>query len=200
MITHLKGTLVSKSPTEITIDVGGVGYAVNISLSTYEQLPEINTELYIHCHHHVREDAQLLYGFSSNNEREMFRMLISVSGIGTKMAQIILSGIRPDELVRTITAQAIHTLTSIPGVGKKTAERLVLELKDKVSKMESSDKIFDLPNSGASIRSEALTALISLGFSRDKAEQSLRGVLSEANGISISVEELIKRALQYSGK
>lgn len=200
MISYLKGILTKKSPTEIIVDVVGVGYSVNISLSTYEQLSEVNSEVHILTHHHIREDAQVLYGFATETEREMFRMLISVSGIGPKMAQTILSGIRPDELVRTISVSAISSLTAIPGVGKKIAERMVLELKDKVAKMEGSEKIIDLPNTGASIRSEALTALVSLGFSREKAEQSLRGVLNEVNGKVISVEELIKRALQYSGK
>ena len=200
MISYLKGILAKKSPTEIIVDVGGIGYAVNISVSTYEELPEQDSEVYILTHHHIREDAQLLYGFATEHEREMFKMLIGVSGIGPKMAQTILSGIRTADLVRTISISAISTLTAIPGVGKKTAERLVLELRDKVAKMEGSDKIFDLPNSGASIRSAALTALVSLGFSRDKAEQSLRGVLNDVNGKIISVEELIKRALQYTQK
>jgi Holliday junction DNA helicase RuvA len=200
MISYLKGILTKKSPTEIIIDVGGVGYSVNISLSTYEQLSEINSEVFILTHHHIREDAQVLYGFSGENERDIFRMLIGVSGIGPKMAQTILSGIRPDELIRTISAGAISSLTAVPGVGKKTAERLILELKDKVGKIEGSDKIIDLPNTSSSIRAEALTALVSLGFSRDKAEQSLRGVLNNAGIKNLSVEELIKRALQYTGK
>ena len=200
MISYLKGILTKKSPTEIIVDVGGVGYSVNISLSTYEQLSEINSEVYVLTHHHIREDAQVLYGFSGENERDIFRMLIGVSGIGPKMAQTILSGIRPDELIRTISAGAISLLTAVPGVGKKTAERLLLELKDKVGKIEGSDKIIDLPNTSSSIRAEALTALISLGFSRDKAEQSLRGVLNNAGIKNLSVEELIKRALQYTGK
>lgn len=200
MITYLKGILAKKSPTEIIIEVNGIGYSVHISLSTYEKLPANGSELQILTHHHIREDAQILYGFFTETEREMFRMLISVSGIGPKMAQTILSGIRPDELIRTISIGAISNLTAIPGVGKKTAERLVLELKDKVAKLEGSEKIIDLPNSGASIRSEALTALVSLGFSRDKAELSLRGILNDLNGKTISVEELIKRALQYTSK
>lgn len=200
MISYLKGILTKKSPTEIIVDVGGVGYSVNISLSTYEQLSELNSEVFILTHHHIREDAQVLYGFSGENERDIFRMLIGVSGIGPKMAQTILSGIRPDELIRTISAGAISSLTAVPGVGKKTAERLILELKDKVGKIEGSDKIIDLPNTSSSIRAEALTALVSLGFSRDKAEQSLRGVLNNAGIKNLSVEELIKRALQYTGK
>ena len=200
MISYLKGILAKKSPTEIIVDVSGIGYAVNISVSTYEQLPELDSEVSILTYHHIREDAQLLYGFVTDHEREMFKMLIGVSGIGPKMAQTILSGIRPIDLARTISVGAISTLTAVPGVGKKTAERLILELRDKVAKMEGSDKIIDLPNSGASIRSEALTALVSLGFSRDKAEQTLRGVLNDINGTSISVEELIKRALQHTQK
>ncbi len=200
MITYLHGSLVKRSPTEIIVDVGGVGYAVHISLSTYEQLPEINSEIHILTFYHVREDAQLLYGFMSESEREMFKLLIGVSGIGPRMAQTILSGIRPDELIKTISLGAISTLTSIPGVGKKTAERLVVELKDKVIKLEGTEKIFDLPTSSSSIRNEALTALVSLGFTREKAEQSLRSVLNEMDGKTISVEELIKRALQFSGK
>lgn len=200
MISYLKGTLTRKHPTEIIVDVVGIGYAVNISLSTYEQLPELNADVHILTHHHIREDAQVLYGFMTENEREMFRLLIGVSGIGPKMAQTILSGIRPDELARTITAGAISSLTAVPGVGKKTAERLVLELKDKVMKMEGSEKIIDMPNTGASVRSEALTALVSLGFSREKAEHALRSILNDVSGKTISVEELIKRALQHSSK
>jgi Holliday junction DNA helicase RuvA len=200
MISYLKGTLTKKSPTEIIVDVVGIGYSVHISLSTYEQLPEVNGDVHILTHHHIREDAQLLYGFMTENEREMFRMLIGVSGIGPKMAQTILSGIRPDELARTITVGAISSLTTVPGVGKKTAERLVLELKDKVVKLEGSEKIFDMPNTGASVRAEALTALVSLGFSREKAEHALRGVLNDVNGKTVSVEELIKRALQHTSK
>jgi Holliday junction DNA helicase RuvA len=196
MITYLHGILAKKSPTEIIVDVHGVGYSVNISLSTYEQLPDVDAEIHILTHHHVREDTELLYGFINESEREMFKLLIGVSGIGPKMAQTILSGIRPDELIRTISHNALSALTAIPGIGKKTAERLIVELKDKVTKIEGTEKIIDLPTSAASVRNEALTALVSLGFSRDKAEQSLRNVLNEMNGKTISVEELIKRALQ----
>lgn len=200
MIAYLKGILTKRSPTEVIIDVGGIGYSVHISLSTYEQLPELGSEVSILTHHHIREDAQVLYGFSGENEREIFRLLIGVSGIGPKMAQTILSGIRPDELIRTLSAGAVSSLTAVPGVGKKTAERLILELKDKMGKIEGSEKIIDLPNTSSSIRAEALTALVSLGFSREKAEQSLRGVLNNAGTKNLSVEELIKRALQFTGK
>jgi Holliday junction DNA helicase RuvA len=200
MIIYLHGTLTKKSPTEIVVDVHGIGYSVNISLSTYELLPELLSELHILTHHHIREDAQLLYGFMQENEREMFRLLIGVSGIGPKMAQTILSGIRPAELVRTISAGAIASLQAIPGVGKKTAERMIVELKDKIAKMDGAEANSGLPASMTSVRNEALTALISLGLSREKAEQSIRNILNENHGKNLSVEELIKHALKQSGK
>jgi Holliday junction DNA helicase RuvA len=200
MITYLHGILTKKSPTEIVVDVHGIGYAVNISLSSYEHLPEAESEIRILIFQHIREDAHILYGFVTENERDMFKLLISVSGIGPKMAQTILSGIRPEELIRTISHNALSSLTAVPGVGKKTAERLIVELRDKVLKMEGTEKIIDLPTSSASVRNEALTALLSLGFHREKAEQALRHILHEVNGASISVEELIKRALQSTGK
>lgn len=200
MIATLKGILTKRSPTDLIVETGGVGYAVHISLSTYEKLPELNGEVFLLIHHHIREDAQVLYGFAEENEREMFRLLLSVSGIGPKMAQTVLSGIRTDDLVRTITAGAISTLTAVPGIGKKTAERIILELRDKVSRLEGSDKIIDLPTAGSSVRHEALNALLSLGFSRDKAEQSLRIVLNSSSSKNLSVEDLIKKALQQSAK
>ncbi|KAB2923419.1 MAG: Holliday junction branch migration protein RuvA [Bacteroidetes bacterium] len=200
MITYLHGTLTRKTPTEITVEVHGVGYAVHISLSTYEQLPEPDSTVKVLTYHHIREDVQALYGFMRENEREMFLMLIGVSGIGPRMAQTILSGIRTEELVRTITHSALSTLTAIPGVGRKTAERLILELKDRVAKMEGAEKIIDLPTAPSALRGEALNALLSLGFTRDKAEQTLRAVLYDANGSALSLEELIKKALQHSSR
>lgn len=200
MIATLKGILTKRTPTDLIVETGGVGYAVHISLSTYEKLPEANGEVFLLIHHHIREDAQVLFGFAEENEREMFRLLLSVSGIGPKMAQTVLSGMRTDDLIRTITAGAISTLTAVPGIGKKTAERIILELRDKVSRLEGSDKIIDLPTAGSSVRHEALNALLSLGFSRDKAEQSLRLVLNASSSKNLSVEELIKKALQQSTK
>ena len=200
MITYLHGTLTKKSPTEIVVDLHGLGYSVHISLSTYELLPELQSDLHILIHHHIREDAQVLYGFMQENEREMFRLLIGVSGIGPKMAQTILSGIRPAELVRTISTGAIASLQAIPGVGKKTAERMIVELKDKINKMDIAGVSNGLPASMTSARSEALTALVSLGVTREKAEQSIRNILNENHGESLSVEDLIKQALKQSGK
>lgn len=200
MITYLHGTLTKKTPTEIAIDVQGVGYAVHISLSTYELLPELRSELHILTHHHFRDDAQVLYGFMQESEREMFRLLLSVSGIGPRMAQTILSGIRPAELARTISAGSTASLQSIPGVGKKTAERLIVDLRDKVAKMEEAEITGGIPPSSSSVRSEALTALVSLGLPKDKAEQSIRKILNGNRGGELSVEEVIKLALQQTGK
>lgn len=199
MITHLTGTLLKKSPTEIVIEVGGVGYMVHVSVSTFGNLPDINSPLTILTYHHIREDAQLLFGFMSEQERDVFRLLLSVSGIGPKMAQTILSGIQPNELISTITQGNVGMLTSVPGVGKKTAERMIVELKDRVTKIPGDDTKSGVPSSSQSVRSEALTALVSLGFSRDKAEQSIRVVLNQANEKELSVEDLIKNALKQSG-
>ena len=199
MIAYLKGTLAKKTPTEILVDVGGVGYSVNVSLSTFAKLPEEKASVYILTHHHIREDAQILFGFITEQEREVFRLLISVSGIGPKMAQTILSGIQSEELMKTISQGNVNSLTTIPGIGKKTAERLVVELRDKFSKMDMGSST-GLTPSTASNRNEALSALQSLGFSRDKAEQAIRFVLNANGETDMSVEDLIKNALKNSGK
>lgn len=196
MISYLQGVLVAKSPTEIVMDVNGVGYAVHIPLSTFEKLDGLNQRVKIYTHLHVREDAMLLYGFATETERELFRMLISVSGIGPKIAQGILSGMDASELRRCITSGDASALTSIPGVGRKTAERIVLELRDKVAK--GADLLPGAPAAQVSARSEALAALLSLGYTRATAEQALRRVLKEAGEDEISLEELLKRALRYS--
>lgn len=198
MITYLNGIVKKKSPTELVVDVQGVGYAVNISLSTYESVPEINQAIHILTHVQIREDAHLLFGFATEHEREVFKLLISISGIGPRLAQTILSGMKPNDLLHTIVQGSVGQLTSIPGVGKKTAERLIVELKDKAVKMGTA--IASEPMGTSSVRSEALHALTSLGFSREKAEQALRAVLNERQEKNISVEEMIKLALQVSGK
>ena len=195
MIGFIKGKVINKKPTKILIDVNGVGYLLNISINTFEKINE-QEEISLYTHLHVREDQLELFGFYTEAEKEMFELLISVSGIGPKMAQTILSGVRPEELIRTIAHSALSSLTAIPGIGKKTAERLIVELKDKVTKIEETEKIIDLPTSSSSIRHEALNALISLGYSREKGEQALRTVINELNGKIITLEELIKRALQ----
>ena len=199
MIASLTGVLKFKSPTEILIDVQGIGYAVSISLSTYEKLGDVGTSISLLTHFHVREDAMQLFGFFSNEERRLFKLLISVSGIGPKIAQSILSGMNVEELKSHLMSGNIIALTAIPGVGKKTAERLILELRDKVGKtMADAEPLSALDLASASMRAEALQALTSLGYNLQIAEKSIRLVLKETEGSIISLEELIKRALRHT--
>jgi Holliday junction DNA helicase RuvA len=199
MISYLQGRLAEKSPTEVTVDVNGVAYAVHIPLSTFEVLGEIGSEVKILTHLHFREDAMQLYGFATPAERDLFKLLISISGIGPRMAQGILSGVSVNELKSFIVQGNFNALMSIPGVGKKTAERLVIELRDKVGKLPTLGR--EAPateDKTAAIRSEALLALTSLGYARATAEKAIRSVLQESNGSGLSVEELIKRALRHT--
>lgn len=196
MISYLHGTLAEKSPTEITVDVNGVAYAVNISLSTYEVLGDVGGSVKILTYLHFREDTMQLYGFATTAERDLFRLLISISGIGPKMAQGILSGISVNELKNFILHGNFSGLMSIAGVGRKTAERLVLELRDKIGKLE-----YEVPlkeDKAAGIRAEALLAMTSLGYNRSTAEKAIRVVLQESDGSELAVEELIKRALRHT--
>ncbi|MCI0706355.1 MAG: Holliday junction branch migration protein RuvA [Ignavibacteriae bacterium] len=197
MIATLTGILKTKSPTEIVVNTNGVGYAVSIPLSTFEKIGAVDTAVTLFTHLVVREDALQLYGFATENEREVFRLLITVNGIGPKIAQGILSGITLDELKRHIAGGNISALTSVPGVGKKTAERLVVELREKVSRISPAG-ISGYPSDEASnVRAEALLALTSLGYQRAVAEKAIRQVLNEQNGKTLSIEELIKSALRF---
>ena len=197
MITSLHGTLARKTPTEITVLVDGVGYGVNIPLSTYETIGEVNSTVTLHTYLHVREDALQLYGFATEGERDTFRLLISVSGIGPKMAQGILSGISVADLKTRIADGNPVALTAIPGIGRKLAERLVVELRDRMPKAGGGTS--PLPPANAEqtrARSEALLALTSLGYTRTSAEKALRAAIQETNGRDVTVEELIKAALR----
>jgi len=199
MITSLEGTLVSKSPTEIVVRVNGVGYGVNIPLSTFEAIGEVKSTVSLFTHLHVREDALQLYGFASEAERDAFRMLISVSGIGPKMAQGILSGISVSELRSRIAEGNSGALTTIPGIGRKLAERLVVELRDKVTRLgPAAEPIPSAAGDQARVRSEALLALTSLGYSRLAAEKALRGAILETGGRDATIEQLIKAALRQT--
>ncbi len=199
MIASLRGTLLSKSPTEILVDVNGVGYALSIPLSTYEKVGEVNSTVSLLTYLHVREDALQLYGFATEEERNLFKLLISVSGIGPKMAQTILSGISTSDLVNYVSEGNHFALTRIPGVGKKIAERLVVELREKISKVETPSS-FPPSSSQAqtNVRSEALLALNSLGFNRAVAEKALRVAIQETNGKDATIEQLIKAALKHA--
>ena len=196
MIAFLRGILIRKAPTEIVVDINGIGYAVSVPLSTYEKLGDLSAEVSLFTYLHVREDVLQLYGFATEAEREIFRLLISVSGIGPRVAQGILSGIPVPDLKSHIAVGDIASLTSIPGVGKKLAERLVVELREKISKTGPDlSQLTSVPEGPARTRSEAILALISLGYSRLVAEKAIHAALQEFNGQSPAVEELIKAAL-----
>ena len=190
MIGRLRGTLLNKQPPTLLIEVGGVGYDVEAPLSTFAVLPAVNQEAILHTHLAVREDAQVLYGFATLGERDLFRDLIKVSGIGAKLALTILSGTDADELARCVRDDDVAALTRLPGIGRKTAQRLLVELRDRMPD--------DLTGTaGAATRAQspehdAREALISLGFKPDDAARRLREVADP----SLSAEELIRRALQ----
>lgn len=199
MISSLRGILIGKTPTEIVLDVHGVGYAVSIPLSTYERLGDLRTEVSILTHLHVREDQMQLFGFATEEERSLFRLLISVSGIGPRMGQSILSGIPVQELRQHIASGNLGALTSVPGIGRKLAERLIVELRDKLGKISAES----LPPAGTSseqarLRSDALLALASLGYQRTVAEKALRAAIAETQGTETSLQSLIKLALRHT--
>jgi Holliday junction DNA helicase RuvA len=198
MITLLRGTLLAKAPTEVVVDVGGVGYGVQIPLSTFEVLGAPGSAATLHTHLHVREDALVLYGFATEGERDTFRMLISVNGIGPRMAQGILSGIGVKDLKDCIARGDVAMLTTVPGVGRKTGERLVMELRERIGRLAQEAR----PSAGAGddqgrIRSEALLALTSLGYSRPAAEKALRAAIQDP-GTPSTIEGLIKVALRHA--
>jgi len=197
MIASLTGVLVSKSPTEVIIDVGGVGYAVHIPLSTFQVLGSVNDRITLFTHQHIREDAVQLFGFATMEERTLFRLLISVSGIGPKIGQGLLSGMSADEIRGHIVAGNVAALTAIPGVGRKTAERLVLELRDKIAKNGTPSAALATPGpTSISVRNETLLALTSLGYARPAAEKSIRAVLAESSTENWTVEGLSRAALK----
>lgn len=197
MFDYISGKLVTKRPTEAILDVQGVGYLLKISLSTAQQLPEEGSPASLKTYLHVREDILQLYGFADEEEREIFEALLSISGIGPKLAQTILSGLSPDKLISAIQLGDERTLSSITGVGKKTAQRLIVELKDKLK----STQIGEIEHAGAAggairgtLEEEALMALMSLGYSRQQAEKAI--TRARNSGKIVSAEELIKKALQ----
>lgn len=189
MIAHLKGTLLKKTPASALLDVNGVGYLVFIPLTTYYELPELGDTLSFFIHTHVREDALKLYGFLSEDDKNIFETLIGVNKVGPKLALTILSGLSAQGLAQAVSAQDIARLNAIPGVGSKTAERLVLELKDKLAPLAPSP---GAPAASNGVMSDALSALINLGYKRPAAEQALKTVWQ--NGPA-SLENLIKESL-----
>ncbi|HET7152452.1 MAG TPA: Holliday junction branch migration protein RuvA [Candidatus Kapabacteria bacterium] len=197
MIGYLKGTILEKLPTEVIIDVHGVGYVLAVSVNTSEAMPGIGAESSLFVHTHVREDAIQLFGFATSEERAAFRMLISVSGVGPKIALGILSAMSVGDLREHIVRNNLVALSGIPGIGKKTAERLVIELRDKMQKLDVEAEI-TTHNGQANVRSEAMLALTSLGYSRPAAETAIRNALKESDGKQLTVEQLIKASLRHA--
>jgi len=191
MIAQIKGRLIEKTPTYVVIDCDGVGYELKISLNTFSQLGDEENCL-LFTHFVVREDAQLLYGFKEKSERELFRLLTSVSGIGPSTAMMILSSLSPTETKRAILSGDVNTLKGVKGIGSKSAERIIIDLRDKIPGIEiSSSNSFVGDNT---IKDEALSALMMLGFSKKPAEKALEKIIESSE--DITVEELIKRTLK----
>ncbi|MBX2961752.1 MAG: Holliday junction branch migration protein RuvA [Cyclobacteriaceae bacterium] len=195
MISFLKGRLVQKDPTHVVIDVNGVGYHVSISLQTFAEIKDQENTL-IYAHLAIREDAHLLYGFSSEAEKKLFQLLISVNGIGPSTAIVMLSYLSSDELKKAIAQEDITTLQRIKGIGGKTAQRVIIELKDKIKKDLSEDTLQGIPGiKHNTLRSEALSALITLGITKSAAEKSVDTVLKKS-GNTLTLEDLVKQALK----
>lgn len=189
MITHLNGTLIEKTPTHVVIECNGIGYFVKISLNTFSQLPDKGNIL-IFTQLQVREDAHTLYGFHQKSDREMFNHLVSVSGIGANTAILMLSALTADEIANAIVTENVDTIKSIKGIGLKTAQRVIVDLKSKMEKVEfSAENIFNTNNT---TRFEALSALSALGFDKKKADLAIQKVIGEDQ----TVEQLIKEALR----
>ena len=196
MIGRIRGTLVDKKPPEIQIDVAGICYEVQVPMSTLYQLPELGKELTLHTHFVVREDAQLLYGFFEEQDKSMFRSLIKINGVGPKMALGILSSMQANEFVRAVRSNDINAMVKMPGIGKKTAERLLIEMRDRLKDWDDDTEAgsTQAPVS-ASITNDAETALVSLGYKSQQAAHAIAAVL-KANPEITGSEELIRRSLK----
>jgi len=191
MITHIQGKLVEKNPTDVVIDCNGVGYMLNISLHTYSQIPnQENLKLYTHLQ--IREDAHTLYGFASTSERELFRLLISVSGIGANTARTMLSSLTPKQIREGIAVDDVALIQSIKGIGIKTAQRVIIDLKDKILKIYDIDEV-SVAQSNTN-KDEALSALEVLGFAKKQAEKVLDKIVKDQP--EANVETIIKLALK----
>lgn len=191
MIAHLRGRLLDKHPNQAILEIGGVGYDVTITVPTFSALPGLGSEVALHIHTHVREDVLALYGFVQPEEKQLFEKLITVSGIGPKLGITILSGMPSEEMVRAIRSNDIARLTRIPGIGKKTAERMVLELRDKLP-AESEGDVAPVPSLTA-VEEDVLSALMNLGYQRPVAERAL--ATATKNGKEHSFDAMFRGAL-----
>ena len=206
MIGQLRGKILVKQPPQIVLDVQGVGYEVEAPLTVFYELPGVGEELRLFIHTHVREDAFLLFGFASDADRQLFRSLIKVNGVGARLALTILSGIETQDFVTTVKQQEISALVKLPGVGKKTAERLVIEMRDKVDQLA---QLHHLPLTGGHVVSpqtdhieEAVNALVALGYKPNEASRMVRQLSQSKDQVpalnltELSTEEIIKQALK----
>ena len=191
MIAHIQGKLVEKNPTDVVIDCGGVGYHINISLHTYSLLPN-SDQIKLFTYLQVKEDAHTLFGFFEKSEREIFKMLLSVSGIGASIARTMLSSLEPKQIIQAIASGDVGTVQSIKGIGLKTAQRVILDLQDKVLKLYDLDEVSMVLNN--TNRDEALSALEVLGFVRKSSEKVVEKIIKEDP--DASVESIIKKALK----
>jgi len=195
MITYLQGTFAEIDPTYLVVDINGLAYHVNISLTTYSHVKNLKAGK-IHTHLHVKEDAHALYGFFELSERKRFKQLISISGVGPTTGLMVLSSLTAEELHSAIVNSDVKTISSVKGIGQKTAQRIILELKDKLSKEELANRDVAITlNPGNTLKSEALSALTTLGIGKPAAEKTIDKILNE-KGDEISLEELIKLALK----
>lgn len=196
MIAYLTGKIISKKPAQIILDVNGVGYLINISINTFDKIDEIGKPLSLHTYLSVKEDSLTLFGFFNLPEKELFEILISVNGVGPKLAINILSGITPDEFKDAVVNKNLSRLVAIPGVGKKTAERMIIELRDKISKLSNSET--SISPKSYSIKDDAVAALIGLGYNHKTADNITRNLIEENS--EISLEDLIKESLKKLNK
>jgi Holliday junction DNA helicase RuvA len=198
LIAYLEGKLIEKNPTHLILEVNGVGYSINIPVSTFSNLGETGRMVKVLTCQQVREDELKLYGFSTRPEKDLFELLIAVNGVGPKVALGILSCIPVEEFQRSVLQEDLDILTTISGVGKKTAQRLIVELKEKLSRVDLREmKMKEEKAAFAPAQEEAVTALVSLGYTKPDAKKALDKVITQAGG-TLPVEELIKRALKFS--
>lgn len=197
MIAQLSGTLASKTPTAVIIDCGGVGYLVSVSTPTSEKMPDVGAKVTLLTYLSVREDALDLFGFHSETERRAFRLLTGISGIGAKIALGILSAAIPADLQKYVLEQNTAALQRLPGIGKKTAERIIVELRDKIGKVIASEESGEpgTAPSASAVAEEAAAALVALGYNRQIAERTIRRLIEAEPGAQLGVEQLIRRAL-----
>jgi Holliday junction DNA helicase RuvA len=197
LISYIKGTLAEKTPARVVVEVAGLGYEILIPLSSYDAFGDEGSEVLVYTHFHVREDSHQIFGFASKKERRLFEMLISVSGIGPRSALTILSGVSVDDFFGAIAREEVSFLTAISGIGRKTAERLIVELKGRIPEYEAEMAAGAGGQSPQDAIAEAVRALMSLGFTRPMARRAVDKCVDEAEG-EVGIEELIRGALRHT--